>query len=118
MAKPVILVVEPSPEVLRAIKGDLRRQYEDRLRVLRVDSDTTGLETLKQLQECNESVTLFVVEQQRSQMTGMEFLKAARKLFPKAKRVFLTVYDTDNASIRVPLQKVLVLNGYTNLVLP
>jgi len=28
MAKPVILVVEPDPEVLWAIKDDVQRQYE------------------------------------------------------------------------------------------
>jgi len=41
-------------------------------------------------------MTLFVVEQQRSNMTGMQFLLAAWKLFPKS-RVLLTVYDTNDA---------------------
>jgi thioredoxin reductase (NADPH) len=109
MAKPVILVVEPDLEVLWAIKGDLQRQYEDRFRVLQADSDATALETLKQLKECKECVTLFVVEQQSSLMTGLQFLKAARKLFPRAKRVLLTVYDTNDAPIRVPLQKAIVV---------
>ena len=109
MAKPVIVMVEPDPEVLWAIKGDLQRQYEDNFRVLRADSDATALETLKQLKECKECMTLFVVEQQRSNMTGMQFLLAAWKLFPKAKRVLLTVYDTNEAPIRVPLQKAIVV---------
>jgi thioredoxin reductase (NADPH) len=109
MAKPVILVVDPSPEVLWAIKGDLQRQYEDCFQVVRADSDATALEKLKHLKECNEWVTLFVVEQQRSRMTGMEFLEAAMMLFPKAKRVSITVYDSDDASIRVPLQKAMSL---------
>jgi thioredoxin reductase (NADPH) len=109
MFKPVILVVDPEPEVLWAIKGDLERQYEDSFRMLRADSDTTALETLKQLKECKECMTLFVVEQQRSNMTGMQFLLAAWKLFPKAKRVLLTIYDTNDAPIRVPLQKAMVV---------
>jgi len=55
MAKPVILVVEPDPEVLWAIKDDVQR--EDRFRY------TSGLrrnrlETLKQLKECKECMTL------------------------------------------------------------
>ena len=108
MAKPLILMFDPNPEVLWAVKNDLQRQYEDRFQVVRADSDTTALETLKQLKEC-ESVTLFLVEQQRSYMTGMEFLKATLKLFPKAKRFLLTAYDTDDVPSRVPLQKVMVI---------
>ena len=109
MAKPVILVVDPAPEVFWAIKSDLQQQYSDRFRVLQADSDATALETLKQLKEGKESVTLFVVKQQRSHMTGIEFLKAAIELFPKAKRFLLTVYGTDDAPIRIPLQKAVVV---------
>lgn len=108
MAKPLILMVDPNPEALWAIKNDLQRQYEDRFQVVRADSDTGAFETLKQLKEC-ELVTLFLVEQQKSHMTGTEFLKATMKLFPKAKRFLLTVYDTDDVPIRVPLQKVMVV---------
>lgn len=109
MAKPVILVVDPNPEVLWAIKDDLQRQYEDSFQVLRAGSDTTALETLKKLNECSECVTLFVVEQQRSQMTGTEFLEAAKKVFPKAKQVLLTLFERNDTPVRVPLQKAVVI---------
>jgi len=48
MAKPVIVMVDPDPEVLWAIKGDLQRGMNS-FRMLRADSDATALETLKQL---------------------------------------------------------------------
>jgi len=43
MAKPVIVMVDPDPEVLWAIKGDLQRQYEDS-GCCEADSDATALE--------------------------------------------------------------------------
>lgn len=108
MTKPVVLIVEPDDEILWAIKDDLQRQYEDCLQVLHVDSDTMTFEMLKQLKEC-KCVTLLVVEQQKSQMTGIDFFKTAMEWFPKAKRVLITVHDTNDASVRVPLQKAVVV---------
>ncbi len=109
MIKPVILVVNPEPEVLWAIKDDLQRKYNGNFRVLQTDSETTALKRLKQLQEQNDLVTLLVVEQQKSQMAGKDFLKSVMEIFPKAKRVLLTVYDTDDVPIQLPLPKAVVV---------
>ncbi len=97
-AKPVLIAVDDDADVLRAIERDLRRQYGSQYRVLRADSGRAALEALNQLYQRSEAVALLLVDQRMPQMSGVEFLEAARDIFPDAKRVLLTAYaDTDAA---------------------
>lgn len=98
--KPVILTVDDDPQVLRSVERDLRSKYGNRFRVLRADSGLTALEILKQLKLRNEPPALFLVDQRMPQMTGVEFLEQAMKIFADAKRVLLTAYADTDAAIR------------------
>jgi thioredoxin reductase (NADPH) len=98
--KPVILTVDDDPQVLRSVERDLRSKYGNGFRVLRADSGSIALEILKQLKLRNESPALFLVDQRMPQMTGVEFLEQAMKIFPDAKRVLLTAYADTDAAIR------------------
>ena len=51
MAKPVIFMADDSPEVLRAVKRDLRRWYGQEDCVLRADSGQSALEALDKLKK-------------------------------------------------------------------
>jgi len=98
MRKPVLLTVDDDPEVLGAIERDLRREYGARYRVLVANSGPRALDALRTLQLRNDSVALLLVDQRMPQMTGIEFLAEALKLYPDAKRALLTAYaDTDVA---------------------
>ena len=98
MARPAIITVDDDAEVSRAVEGDLRRQYSSDYRVLRADSGAAALDALRGLKRRNAPVALMVADQRMPQMTGVEFLGQAMKLFPDAKRVLLTAYaDTDAA---------------------
>lgn len=98
MAKPVILTVDDDPSVLSAVARDLRRRYADQYRILRADSGMAALDALNELRGRNETVALFLVDQRMPQMSGVEFLTEAIKLFPDARRALLTAYaDTDAA---------------------
>src|SRR5579871_814105 len=100
MAKPVLWTVDDDPDVLRAIERDLRRHYGSEYRVMRASSGATALEALKELQRREEPVALFLVDQRMPEMSGVEFLEEARKLYPDAKRVLLTAYADTEAAIR------------------
>lgn len=108
MNKPLILLVDPKPEVLAALKEDLYQKYQKEFRMLKSDSDQIALQRLKQLQAQNDSVTLFVVEQD-SQMQGVEFFKIVMDMFPQAKPVLLTVYDTDDFPCQLPLPQAVIV---------
>jgi thioredoxin reductase (NADPH) len=98
MAKPVIFSVDDDPNVLQAVVRDLRSRYGDRYRIMRADSGGAALEALRELRRRNGTVALFVADQRMPEMSGVEFLGQAIRLFPGAKRVLLTAYaDTDAA---------------------
>jgi thioredoxin reductase (NADPH) len=98
MAKPVIFTIDDDEEVLRAIERDLRRGFGKDYRILRASSGAAALEALRQLKLRNEPVALLLSDQRMPGQSGVEFLEAARELFPRARRALLTAYaDTDAA---------------------
>lgn len=99
MTKPAIITVDDDQEVLRAIERDLRRKYAADYRILRADSGVAALEIVRELQIRNAPIALFLVDQRMPQMSGVEFLEQAIKLYPEAKRVLLTAYADTNAAI-------------------
>ncbi len=100
MAKPVLLTVDDDPDVLRAIERDLRNHYGGKYRILRAGSGQSALDTLAKLHDRNEAVALLLVDHRMPQMNGIETLREAIKLFPKAKRVLLTAYADTDAAIK------------------
>jgi thioredoxin reductase (NADPH) len=99
MPKPVLLTVDDDPEVLRAIERDLRGHYSDRYRVMRANSGSAALNTLRELKARNNPVALLLADQRMPQMDGVHFLSEAMDLHPTAKRALLTAYADTNAAI-------------------
>ena len=99
MPKPVIFTIDDDASVLNSVERDLRAHYGQEYRVLPIDSARTALEYLKKLQQRNEAVALFLVDQRMPEMSGVEFLEQAMLAYPKAKRVLLTAYADTQAAI-------------------
>jgi thioredoxin reductase (NADPH) len=98
--RPVIFALDDEPEVLGAVERDLRRRYGREYQLVRADSGTVALDTLRQLKVRDTPVALFLVDQRMPQMTGVEFLSEAITLYPDAKRALLTAYADTEAAIR------------------
>lgn len=99
MAKPVIFSIDDDPSVLNTVEQDLRARYGEDYRIIPINSGKTALEYLKKLQQRNETVALFLVDQRMPEMNGVEFLQQALLLYPQAKRVLLTAYADTEAAI-------------------
>src|SRR5262245_10218127 len=99
MTRPILLTVDDDLSVLRSVERDLRQEYSSRFRIMKADSGATALDLLRQLKKRNEAVALLLADQRMPQMTGVEFLEEAIKLFPESKRVLLTAYADTNAAI-------------------
>jgi thioredoxin reductase (NADPH) len=99
MPKPVLLTVDDDPEVLRAIERDLRGHYAQKYRVMRADSGSAGLSTLRELKARNNPVALLLADQRMPNMDGVGFLAEAMDIHPQAKRALLTAYADTNAAI-------------------
>ncbi len=102
MAKPSILILDDEPHVLNAVERDLRQHYRDDYRLIKASSGAQALEMVRQLKQRNAPVALFLVDQRMPQMSGTEFLDAARQLYPEARKVLLTAYaDTEAAIVSI-----------------
>lgn len=96
LPKPTILAVDDDPQVLRAVRRDLRSAYGADYRILGGTSAEEGLAILDSLREKEQEVALFLVDQRMPGMLGVDFMLQAIGLFSEAKRVLLTAYaDTD-----------------------
>jgi thioredoxin reductase (NADPH) len=99
MPKPVIFTIDDDSSVLNSVERDLRAHYGQNYRILPIDSGKAALDYLKKLQQRNETVALFLVDQRMPEMNGVEFLEEAIQAYPQAKRVLLTAYADTQAAI-------------------
>jgi len=97
---PIIFSIDDDPQVLRAIRRDLRKKYGSHYRVLSAESANEALETLPKLKAKGENVALFLSDQRMPEMLGVDFLEKAKKDYPDAKRVLLTAYSDTDAAIK------------------
>lgn len=100
MSKPAIVAVDDDPQVIGAVRRDLRSRYAEDYRIVSAGSGAEAIEALEGLKARGDSVALFLVDQRMPQMSGTEFLLEARPLFPDAKRLLLTAYADTEAAIQ------------------
>lgn len=99
MPKPVIFTIDDDQSVLNSIERDLRAKYGGNYRILPINEGKVALDYLKKMEQRNETVALFLVDQRMPEMSGTEFLAEALKAYPQAKRVLLTAYADTQAAI-------------------
>jgi thioredoxin reductase (NADPH) len=97
--RPAIVAVDDEPPVLAAVARDLRRGFGDRYRVLRATSGPEGLELVRRMRTRGDQVAMLIADQRMPTMPGTDYLVAARRLAPDAKRVLLTAYADTEAAI-------------------
>ena len=100
MKKPIIFSVDDDPQVLRAVRRDLRAEYKEDYRIVSTESAEDALTTLKELKKKGEEVALFLSDQRMPEMPGTEFLTKAQEIYPAAKQVLLTAYSDTDAAIK------------------
>src|SRR5206468_3423566 len=100
MNKPVLLTVDDDAAVSQAITRTLRRKYAQTFRVLRAESGSAALETLRELKLSGDDAALLLADHRMPHMTGVDLLEQSVELFPDAKRVLLTAYADIEVAIR------------------
>lgn len=100
MAKPAIVAIDDDPQVLAAVRADLRNKYAADYRIVAADSGRAGVETVEELHKRGDEVALFLVDQRMPEMSGTEFLIEATPHYPNAKKVLLTAYADTEAAIQ------------------
>jgi thioredoxin reductase (NADPH) len=98
--KPAILVVDDDPQVLAAVRRDLRSKYREHYTVLSAESGAEALSTANELKSRGDSLALILSDQRMPGMPGNEVLAKARDVYPDARRVLLTAYSDIEAAVR------------------
>jgi thioredoxin reductase (NADPH) len=94
-----IMTVDDDPGVSRAVARDLRHRYGEQYRIVRAESGEAALEALREMRLRGDQVAVILADYRMPQMNGIEFLEAAMRLFPGARRALLTAYADTNAAI-------------------
>jgi thioredoxin reductase (NADPH) len=100
MNKPVLLIVDDDPQVLAAVRRDLRSRYREHYTVMSAASGAEALATAGELKSRGDSVAIIISDQRMPGMPGSEVLARSRELYPLARRVLLTAYSDIEAAVK------------------
>jgi len=96
--KPVILVVDDDPQVLAAVRRDLRSHYKE-YAIVSAPSGEDAVTTIDDLKKAGESLAIVITDQRMPGIHGDQVLAHALEIFPVARRVLLTAYSDINAAM-------------------
>lgn len=100
MNKPVILVVDDDPQVLAAVRRDLRGRYREQYTTLSASSGEEALDTTRELKSRGNALAMVISDQRMPDMLGHEVLARVRELYPLTRRLLLTAYSDIEAAIK------------------
>lgn len=100
MNKPVLLIVDDDPQVLAAVRRDLRSRYRENYSVLSAASGEEALSTVRELKARGDSLAMVISDQRMPGMLGVEVLARTREVYPLARRALLTAYSDIEAAVR------------------
>lgn len=100
MNKPVLLIVDDDPQVLAAVRRDLRSRYREQYTVISAASGPEALATAHELKSRGDSLALLMSDQRMPGMPGSEVLARSREVYPLARRVLLTAYSDIDAVVK------------------
>jgi len=95
-----MLAVDDDPQVLAAVRRDLRSHYRDKYMIVSASSGQEALDTIRELKARGESLAIVISDQRMPNMQGTELLAQSRELYPRARRVLLTAYSDIDAAIK------------------
>ena len=100
MIKPVLLIVDDDPQVLAAVRRDLRSRYRENYTVISASSGEEALGAMRELKSRGDSLALIICDQRMPGMMGSEVLAQSRSIYPLARRVLLTAYSDIDAAVK------------------
>ena len=95
-----MLVVDDDPQVLAAVRRDLRGRYREQYTVVSAASGEEALDTARELKSRGDALALVISDQRMPGMHGNEVLARSREIYPDARRVLLTAYSDIDAAVK------------------
>ena len=100
MNKPVLFIVDDDPQVLAAVRRDLRSRYRENYAVISASSGEEALSAIRELKSRGDSLALLICDQRMPGMMGSDVLAQSRSIYPLARRVLLTAYSDIDAAVK------------------
>lgn len=100
MNKPVLLIVDDDPQVLAAVRRDLRSRYRENYMVMSATSGQEALDAIRELKSRGDALAILISDQRMPGMMGSEVLAKSRAIYPLARRVLLTAYSDVEAAVK------------------
>jgi thioredoxin reductase (NADPH) len=100
MNKPILLIVDDDPQVLAAVRRDLRSRYREHYTVISAANGQEALDTARELKSRGDSLAMLISDQRMPGMLGGEVLARSREFYPDARRVLLTAYSDIEAAVK------------------
>ncbi len=98
--RPTIVVVDDDPQVLAAVRRDLRSHLGRDYTIMSAGSGADALATARELKARGNALAMVISDQRMPEMLGVEVLTRVRDIYPSARRVLLTAYSDIDAAIR------------------
>jgi thioredoxin reductase (NADPH) len=98
--KPILLIVDDDPQVLAAVRRDLRSRYRENYSVMSAVSGDEALGAMRELKSRGDSLAVIISDQRMPGMNGSELLTQSRAIYPVARRVLLTAYSDIDAAVK------------------
>jgi thioredoxin reductase (NADPH) len=100
VTKPALIVVDDDPQVLAAVRRDLRSRYRQDYTVISASSGEEALTTINELKSRGDALAMVISDQRMPGLQGTDVLAQSRDTYPLARRVLLTAYSDIDAAIR------------------
>jgi CBS domain-containing protein/FixJ family two-component response regulator len=99
MQNPTIMLVHADPTLLERLERDLYTRYHEQYQFAQAPTGEAALAIVNDLKRRNEQIALLCADQRLPGLSGVEFLVAARNIYPEAGRVLLTTHADAAAAI-------------------
>jgi thioredoxin reductase (NADPH) len=100
VTKPALIVVDDDPQVLAAVRRDLRSRYRESYTVISASSGEEALSTVRELKSRGDELAMVISDQRMPGLQGTDVLAQSRETYPTARRVLLTAYSDIDAAIK------------------
>jgi len=100
VTRPVLLVVDDDPQVLAAVRRDLRGRYREHYTIVSAGSGQEAVATIGELKSRGDQLAMVISDQRMPGMRGHEVLAKSRDAYPLARRVLLTAYSDIDAAVK------------------
>src|SRR5262249_22326147 len=91
---------DDDPQVLAAMRKDLRPKYGSTYTILGAASGEEAVQTIRDLKARGDSLAMVITDQRMPGLQGTDVLTRTIDVYPQAKRVLLTAYSDVDAAVR------------------